>query len=175
MNLLEVIKDVFKPFLDGEKPPLHVGEVMNLWFFLAVSEQTIRGEQVAINTVQDEDLKKHLQELMDIHSEIRKDIIGFLQKEGVPLPETTPPKKQGDFESIPADAKLSDQEAAQLVSENLVVAMTMAARGITEAVRTDVGAMFAKFFMSKVTFGITYKAFLQKKGWLLVPPPFKIT
>ncbi len=33
MNPFEVFKDAIKPFLDGKKPPLHVGEVMNLWFY----------------------------------------------------------------------------------------------------------------------------------------------
>lgn len=35
MNILEILKDAFVPFMDGEKKPLHTGEVMNLWFFLA--------------------------------------------------------------------------------------------------------------------------------------------
>jgi hypothetical protein len=34
MNLLEIAIDAFGPFLDNEKKPLNVGEVMNLWVLL---------------------------------------------------------------------------------------------------------------------------------------------
>lgn len=32
-NPFELMKDFFEPFIDGEKKPLNVGEVMNLCFF----------------------------------------------------------------------------------------------------------------------------------------------
>ncbi|MFC0215383.1 hypothetical protein ACFFK0_23590 [Paenibacillus chartarius] len=53
MNITELFTDAIKPFLDGEKPPLNVGEVMNLWFYLTATEQTLRGEQVSYNIAQD--------------------------------------------------------------------------------------------------------------------------
>lgn len=51
MNILEVLIDAIKPYADGEKPPLNVGEVMNLWFYLTATVQTLRGEQVSFNIV----------------------------------------------------------------------------------------------------------------------------
>ncbi|WP_248924328.1 DUF3231 family protein [Paenibacillus hamazuiensis] len=172
MNWFEVIKDAIEPFLDGEKQPLHVGEVMNLWYYLAGTQHAMRGEQVALNTVKNEELKKHFQDLQKIHKSVRDDIIALFQKEGIPQPRVTPPKNQAVFANIPDDAKFSDEEAAQLVSENLVLAITFAARGITEAGRSDVAAMFAKFMSLKTAFAITFKDFLKRQGWLILPPAY---
>lgn len=46
MSLLEVLKSVFAPFMDGEKPPLQIGEAFNLWFYLAGVEQSLRNSEL---------------------------------------------------------------------------------------------------------------------------------
>jgi len=173
VNLLEVMKNAVEPFLDQEKPPLHVGEVMNLWFYLAATEQTLRGEQVACNTVRNEELRKQIEDIRKIHLDIRSDLLDFLHKEGIPEPKSTPMKNRGAFPEIPDDARLSDEEAAVLVSENVVMGINSAAKGLTESVRADVGALFAKFLMQKTAFSVNYKAFLLKQGWLLIPPAYR--
>lgn len=174
MNLLEILNDAMKPFTDGEKPPLNVGEVMNLWFYLTATEQTMRGEQVSFNIVQDPELKQKLKDVINtIHGPILKDLTEFLKKEGVPLPETTPEKSIGDFRNIPEGAKLSDEEVANLLQFNILLGIDYACRGLTEAVRPDVAAMFAKFQMMKITFSVTLKELVAKKGWLKQPPYFQ--
>ena len=60
MNLLEVVYDAFKPFLSGDKKPLTVVEVSNLWMFLAICNGTLRNEELAYNTAEDKELKKIL-------------------------------------------------------------------------------------------------------------------
>lgn len=174
MNVMEIFADAVKPFLDGEKPPLNIAEAMNLWFYLTATEQTLRGEQVGFNTVQDPDLKEKLKDLANnIHGPMHKELTEFLQAEGVPLPDSTPAKPVGDFRSIPEGAKLSDEEVANLTSFNLVLGISYACRGMTEAVRPDVAAMFARFLMKKAAFAIPFRMLLQNKGWLRVPPAYK--
>lgn len=174
MNIMEVLTDAIKPFLDGEKPPLNVGEVMNLWFYLTATEQTMRGEQVSYNIVEDLELKEKLKEVInDVHGPIFAELIEFLKAEGVPLPKTSPDKPIGDFRNIPEGSKLSDEEIASLLSFNIVLGINYACRGMTEAVRPDVAAMFAKFQMKKFTYAITLKDVLMRKGWLKAPPYFK--
>jgi hypothetical protein len=174
MNLLEILNDAIKPLIDGEKLPLNVGEVMNLWFYLTATEQTLRGEQVSYNIVQDPNLKQKLKDVIDtIHGPILKDLYEFLKKEGVPLPQSTPEKSIGDFRNIPEGAKLSDEEVANLLQFNLVLGINYACRGLTEAVRPDVAAMFAKFQMMKVAYSITLKDLVVKRGWLKQPPYFQ--
>lgn len=173
MNLLEILKDAIHPLSDGKKPPLHVGEVMNLWFYLTATEQTIRGEQVSFNTVQDAELKEKIEDVINkVHNPIREELKEFLRNEGVPLPKATPDKPIEDFRSIPEGGKLSDEEIANLLSFNIVLGITYACRGLTESVRPDVAAMFAKFQMKKAAFSLTLRELMAKKGWMLVPPPY---
>jgi hypothetical protein len=174
MNILEVLTDAIKPYLDGEKPPLNVGEVMNLWFYLTATEQTMRGEQVSYNIVQDPELREKLKEVInDVHGPIHKELIEFLNAEGVPLPEVSPDKPVADFRSIPEGSRLSDEETASLLSFNLVLGINYACRGLTEAVRPDVAAMFAKYQMKKLAYSIPLKDMLMRKGWMKVPPYYK--
>lgn len=174
MNLLEILKDMVDPFVDGEKPPLHVGEAMNLWFYLTATEQTMRGEQVSFNIVQDPELKDKIEDVINnVHIPIRKELQDFMKKEGVPLPRTTPEKSVGDFRTIPNDAKLSDEEVANLLSFNIVLGITYACRGMTESVRPDVASLFAKFQMRKLAFSVTLRKLMIEKGWILVPPYYK--
>lgn len=174
MNIMEVLNDAVKPFMDGEKPPLNVGEVMNLWFYLTATEQTMRGEQVSFNIVEDEELRDKLEDVINnVHRPIFEELTAFLQAEGVPLGEMTPDKPIGDFRHIPEGSKLSDAEIASLLSFNIVLGINYACRGMTESVRPDVAAMFARFQIKKLTFSIVLKDLLVKKGWLKVPPTYK--
>jgi len=173
MNLLEILKDTLIPFVDGKKPPLHIGEAMNLWFYLTATEQTMRGEQVSVNTAQDADLRAKLVDVIDnVHTPIRDELKEFLQKEGVTLPGTTPEKPLGDYRSVPDAAKLTDEEIVSLLSFNIVLGINYASRGLTEAVRPDVGMMFAKFLTRKAAYAVTLKQLMMDKGWLLVPPVY---
>lgn len=148
MNIMKVLSDAVKPFLDDEKPPLNVGEVMNLWFYYAATEQTMRGEQVSYNIVRDHDLKEMLKEVLnDIHGPILKELTEFLTAEGVQLPEKNSGKPIGEFQNIPEGSKLTDEEVANLLSFNIV-------QGIIYAC------------------SISLRDLLMKRGWLKVPPHY---
>ena len=174
MNLMEIMRNTFKPFLDGEKKPVNVGEVGNLWLFLGGAEQFLREEQAALNVVQDEELKE---KLVDVIENVQKPMIvelrEFLADVGVASPVTLPEKPRVEFTEIPEAAKLSDNEIANLIANNLTLGITYAARGLSESVRADVSWMFAKFQMRKIMFALTFKPLMEEKGWLRVPPAFR--
>ncbi len=174
MNLFEVIHDTFEPFLDGEKKPLNVMEVSNLWFFLLGTETTLRNQELGYNLAQDEELKRIILDSKEnLHIPIRDELREFLKKEGVPLPQCTPEKPVGDFRDIPEGAKLNDEELANLLSYNLAAGFTYAARGLTESIRADVGLLFSKIIMKKTLSGLQVKQYLEQKEWLRVPPYYK--
>jgi hypothetical protein len=174
MKLFDVIHDVFEPFIDGEKKPLNVMEVSNLWFFLLGTETTMRNEEIGYNLADDPELKQIIKDIKEnVHIPIREEINQFLMKEGVPLPQSTPEKPAGDFRSIPEGAKLNDEEMANLISYNLAMGVNYAARGLTESIRADVGLIFFKIIMKKTTAGLTVKQYLEKHEWLRVPPSYK--
>lgn len=175
MNYYEVIKDAFVPFLDNKKRPLNVGEVMNLWFYLIGTHQTLRIDQIAFNTTQDQELKSKLEEMIkDVHKPMTIELTEFFKAEGLALPNTTPEKPFGEeLKEIPEHVKLTDEEIANLMIFNLTIGLNAAVRGITESVRADVGMMFAKYQMMKMTFMITFKDLMKKKGWINIPPYYK--
>lgn len=174
MNILEIIHDTFEPFLDGEKNPINILEVSNLWFFLAISDTTVRNEEIAYNLAQDKELKEKLRDAkVSIHQPIVQEIQNFLMTEGVQLPQGTPPKPLGDFPSIPEGARLNDEEIANLMSFNLLLGINYASRGLTESLRTDVGLIFFKIITKKTIFGASLKKLMAKRGWIHVPPPYK--
>jgi Protein of unknown function (DUF3231) len=175
MNLFEVMKATFAPYFDGEKPPLTVAESFNLWHFCAGIDQILRICQVGYNTSHDKELKSKLHDAMhNVQMPIITELKEFLSKEGVPLPNSTPDKGVGgDFSNISEGALLNDDEIANLLAYKLYMGINLACRGLTEATRSDVGAMFAKFFMMKVTYSLTLRELMKKRGWLKVPPSFK--
>ncbi|MFZ5645833.1 MAG: DUF3231 family protein [Bacillota bacterium] len=174
MNLLQIAYDTFKPFIDGEKPPLNVLEVSNLWLFLAITNNTLRNEEIAINITQDNELKKILQDAREIHKTAAEDINKLLKQENVALPEDTPEKAYvSEVKNIPEGAKPNDEEIANLMSFNLLLGIKYSARGSTESIRPDVGYIFFKVIVKKTLLGVTLKALMQKRGWLRVPPPYK--
>ncbi len=171
LNLFEVIRDAFGPFVDGEKNPLHVGEVMNLWFYLHGTEQTLRYDQHAYNLAQDPDLREKIMDIIEnVHRPMIKELTQFFKDEGIPLPDVGAEKLTGDYKALPEGARMNDEEIANLIAYNLVVGITSATRGLTESVRSDVGYLFAKYHMMKVTFSLTFKTLMMEKGWLRMPP-----
>lgn len=174
MRFYEVIHDAFVPFMDGEKRPLTVMEVSNLWFFLLGTETTLRNEELGINIAQDPELKRILTDTRTtLHIPIRDELIEFLKKEGVPLPKSTSEKPLGEFQSIPDGAKLNDEELANLMSYNLAQGVTYAARGLSESIRADVGLIFSKIIYRKTMAGLVVKQYLDQRKWLRIPPFFK--
>ncbi|PZD96732.1 hypothetical protein DNH61_05915 [Paenibacillus sambharensis] len=173
MNLLETIKDAFKPLMNGEKPPLQVGEVMNLWFYLTATDQTMRGEEVSYNTAQDPELKEAVKDVLDnVHGPIHKELHDFLRDEGVELPVTTSPKPLEPYKLIPEGAKMTDDEIANLLVFNLTLGIQSACQGLVQSTRADVGMMFSRYQMMKITMSIKMKDLMGRKGWLRVPPPY---
>lgn len=173
MDLIKIIHDTFSQLTDGEKKPLNILEVSNLWFFLTITEQSIRSEEHAYNIAQDEELKKILKDAkVSVHDPIAKEISELLLKENVPLPRSTPMKPVADYREIPNGAKLSDEEIANLMSFNLLLGVNYASRGLTESIRVDVGGLFFKIIARKTVLGNSLKQLMEKRGWLRIPPKY---
>ena len=174
MNVIELVSDIFTNYKQTNNSPLHVGEVMNLWTFLTATENFTNSEEITLNTVEDQDLKKKMNELVEnYHKPIINEIKTLLLKEGVELPQG--PSEKPDLKlNLPAGGKMTDEEVANFVVFNLVWAINFCARGLTEAVRADVGTLFVKAIVQKAGFSLTLKQLMTDKGWLHVPPQYKI-
>ncbi|RBP96149.1 uncharacterized protein DUF3231 [Cytobacillus firmus] len=172
MNYFETLFDTIKPFLDGEKKPLNTLEASNLWLYAGMGQNTLRLEEVWINTVQDNEFKEIITSVFHVHKEIVNDLNEFLLQEGVPLPKPSAPKPIADYQSIPDGARFTEQEIANLLSFNLLIAMTQGMRIITESIRADVGFMVSKFLLKHISVSIPLKQLMLERNWILEAPPY---
>lgn len=167
---IEATLNVFHSFTDDKKTPLHVGEVMSLWMYLAFVEEIINYEQVALNTTSDNELEKIFQEAINIAKSHQKEIKEFLLKEGVPLPTEPQEKPPAESKLIPIGAKFTDSELANALSINFATVTVMCTQAASQSLRIDVGTIFLKYQLDKMMVGIKIKKLMEKRGWLKIPP-----
>lgn len=173
MNILELVSDIFKSYSKVDDTPLQVGEVMNLWTMLVATENFLNSEKVAYNSVQDEDLRNKMKDLMEnYHAVVIKEISHLLLDEGIEL--TEPPSKKPEIRlDLPNGGRMTDEEVANLIVFNLVWSINHLTRGLTESTRTDVGKLFARFIIEKTVLSTSMKTLMTEKGWIKIPPYFK--
>lgn len=89
-SILKSMLGILQSHTDNEpKPPLHVGEVMNCWTAFAIFKEAQVFYRMALNTTDDQQLKKKTQEIFDASVKDQSKLKHFLIKEGVPLPPTS--------------------------------------------------------------------------------------
>jgi hypothetical protein len=169
-SVLDTATNIIQSLTDNKKKPLHVGEVMSCWTYLAFIGEIIIYEEVGINTTTDTELKELYNEGLKTAEAHKKELSVFMKQEGIPLPSQPEGKPKSDPNAIPLGVKFTDNELANAIAINLVVAADMSAAAASQSLRTDIGLMFLKFQMDKLTIGYKAKALMQKKGWLKIPP-----
>jgi hypothetical protein len=156
--------------VQDEDQPLHVGEVMACWMYLAGLELAKVSVQTAINTTTDNELKALLEEDMKLGTSQRKRLHDFMIKEGITLPSAPEDMPISDSNSIPLGVKLTDDVIANELSLKIISLIMRAASGAAESIRTDVGLLFIQFQTEKLAFATRLKHVMRKRGWIRVPP-----
>ncbi|SDO54408.1 Protein of unknown function [Paenibacillus sp. yr247] len=172
-GILEVAITTIKSLTDEEKPkPLHVGEVMACWIYLAGLEVAKVTVQAGIHTTNDEELKTMLKEDLELNLSQREQLYDFMLKEGISLPPAHEDMPHSDSNSIPLGVKLTDEVLANELSFKIVSLIIHAASANAESIRTDFGLLFLKFQAEKVILGAKLKQLMVKRGWIKIPPYF---
>lgn len=172
-DVFEAIKNVVQSFIDDEpKTPLHIGEAMACWLFLALCAETQVQTEAGINSTNDPDLRKALHEAVEIFKSQKEQLTAFMRIEGVPLPPTSESKPISEPNSVPLGVKLTDIELANSLKKKITMAITNCANASAQTIRNDVGMMWAKFLQEHITFLIILKSQMRKRGWLKAPPPY---
>jgi hypothetical protein len=172
-NPLESVIAIIKNFIDEEpKPPLHVGEVMDLWTAYTAFNEAHVLYQVGLNTTTDTDLKHALQSAYNSSNADSKKIEHFLMKEGVPLPTLSSPKPVSKADSVPEGVKLTDDEIANLIAVKIGASITFCAQAMSKTVRTDVGLLFFEMQVNLMRYAAPFKNLMKQRGWLKVPPKY---
>jgi Protein of unknown function (DUF3231) len=172
-DLLQALKSVVQSFIKEEnKTPLHIGEAMGCWMFLALVGETQVQTQVGINSTTDPELRKALQEAVNMLKSEKERISAFMRSEGIPLPPMSEMKPISDPTSVPLGVKLTDNELANSLKKKISMAITSCSQTMAQSLRSDIGLMWAEFLQEHITFLITFKSLMRKRGWLKVPPAY---
>lgn len=171
VNVWETVIDAMKSMIvQDDEQPLHVGEVMACWIYLAGLELAKVSVHAAINTTDDNELKSILEEDMKLGTSQRKRLRDFMIKEGITLPPAPEDMPISNPNSIPLGVKLTDDVIANDLSLKITSLIMQAAANTTESIRTDVGLLFVQFQAEKLAFATRLKHLMRKRGWIKVPP-----
>ncbi|MBN8204017.1 DUF3231 family protein [Bacillus sp. NTK034] len=171
LNVWETVMDTMKSMTDqDEDQPLHVGEVMACWIYLAGLELAKVSVQAGINTTTDNELKAILEEDMKLGNSQRERLHDFMIKEGITLPSAPEDMPKSDPNTVPLGVKLTDDVIANELSLKIISLIMRAASTASESIRTDVGILFIQFQAEKLAFATRLKHLMRKRGWIKVPP-----
>ncbi|MFC5447494.1 DUF3231 family protein [Paenibacillus aestuarii] len=173
VNVLEVAIDTIKSLTNEEKPkPLHVGEVMACWIYLAGLEVAKVTVQAGMNTTNDTELLAMLKEDLELNNRQREQLYTFMLNEGITLPQGHEDMPPTDPNTVPLGVKLTDGVIANELSLKIVSLTIRAATANAESIRTDFGLIFLQFHAEKVILGSKLKQLMMKRGWIKIPPFF---
>lgn len=170
-NLLETVSNLMKSITEDKvKPPLHVGEVMGCWTYLALIAEAKTLEKIALNTTTDPELREILEKAIKGANSRKKRLTDFLLNEGVSLPPVSETKPLSEPNAIPLGVKLTDNEIANMLSFYIATAIVTCANIVAQSIRNDVGLIFVNIQGEVLTLGMPLKTLMKKRDWLKTPP-----
>jgi hypothetical protein len=170
---LQALKNVAQSFIKGEeKTPLHIGEAMGCWVFLTLVGETQVQTEAGINSTTNPELRKALQEAVNMFKLEKERLSAFMRSEGIPLPPLSESKPISDPNSVPLGVKLTDNELANSLKKKISMAITNCSETAGQSIRNDISLIWAEFLQEHITFLTTFKSLMRKRGWLKVPPAY---
>lgn len=169
-QMFESVSNIVKSLNDNSKDPLHVGEVMACWTYLAFTGNIKAHIEAGLNTTTDQGVQELLQETLKVVTSHKKELAAFMTEEGVTLPSSPEEKPTSDPNAIPLGAKFTDDEMVNTINYNFVIAADICAGAAGQCLRTDLAMMFIKYQAEKLSLGLKAKELMKKKGWLKIPP-----
>ncbi|AJS58491.1 DUF3231 family protein [Paenibacillus sp. IHBB 10380] len=153
--------------------PMHYGEVFTVWQGSAVAKGAVSCYQTYLNHAGDKDLKKVLEALIDQAKLEIKELDTLLTDNGIIPAPVMPERPLVKLEDIPAGARFSDPEIAAKIAADTSIGLVACSQAMGQSVRADIGALFAKYHLSKAALGFRILELTKEKGWL-VPPPLQL-
>ncbi|WP_019637033.1 DUF3231 family protein [Paenibacillus fonticola] len=153
--------------------PLHYGEIFGIWAASMAARGAVSCYQTYLNHAGDEELKKVLNDLIDQAKQEIKECDTLLSDNGIPTAPIMPEKPPVKLEDIPAGARFTDPEIAAKIAIDTSAGLVACSQVMGQSIREDVGALFAKYHLSKAALGVKILQMNKEKGWL-IPPPLQI-
>ncbi|WP_054024969.1 DUF3231 family protein [Bacillus sp. FJAT-28004] len=153
--------------------PMHYGEIFSVWQASTVAKGAVSCYQAYLNHSGDKELKKILDALIDQAKLEIKEFDTLLTDNGIasaPLMPERPPVK---LEDIPVGARFTDPEIAAKIACDASLGLVACSQVMGQSVREDIGALFAKYHLTKTALGLKILQLSKEKGWL-IPPPLQV-
>src|SRR5699024_1458840 len=141
-QMFESVSNIVQSLTDNSKDPLHVGEAMACWTYLAFVGSIKGHVEVGLNTTTDKGVKELLQDGLKVVSSHKKELTEFMVQEGVTLPTSPEKKPESDPNAIPLGAKFTDNELVNTINLNFVTAAMMCAASSPECLRPGLASSF---------------------------------
>ena len=154
--------------------PLHYGEVFTIWSHVMANNGMIAGFQTFLNHAGDDDLKKILDDLVQLVKEENKQLEKLLKVNGIGLPPAPPERANARMEDIPPGARFLDPEISAAVSLDVAAGLVTCSQAMGLSTREDIAMMYGQFHLAKAQIGARLLRLNKAKGWL-IPPPLHIT
>ncbi|MDQ0169503.1 DUF3231 family protein [Paenibacillus tundrae] len=156
-----------------KKEPMHYGEIFSVWECSMMAKGAVSCYQAYLNHAGDKDLKKILDDLLDQAKLEIKECDTLLTENGIAPAPTLPERPPVKLEDIPAGARFTDPEIAAKVAADTSLGLVAASQVIGQSIREDIGALFAKYHVTKTALGVRILQMNKEKGWL-IPPPLQV-
>lgn len=153
--------------------PMHYGEIFSVWQCSTMAKGTVSCYQAYMSHAGDKNLKKILEDLLDQAKLEIKECDTLLTENGIAPAPTLPERPHVELEDIPAGARFTDPEIAAKVAADTSMGLVAASQTIGQSIREDIGALFAKYHVTKMALGVRILQMNKEKGWL-IPPPLQV-
>ncbi|MGG4553659.1 DUF3231 family protein [Paenibacillus sp. FSL W8-0186] len=153
--------------------PMHYGEIFSVWQASMMAKGTVSCYQAFLNHAGDEDLKKILEALIEQAKLEIKECDTLLTDNGIAPAPVLPERPPAKLEDIPAGARFTDPEIAAKIAAENALGLAACSSVMGQSIREDVGALFAKYHLTKAALGLRILQMNKDKGWL-IPPPLQV-
>jgi hypothetical protein len=157
----------------SKQEPLHFGEAYDVWQFSMAAKGCVSLYRALSYHAGDKELKGIIGDMINQAELEAAECDEILIHNGlVPFPDL-PQRPEARLEDIPVGARLTDMEIAAMVSADSAIGLIGCSQIMGKSIREDIGALFAKYHLTKTAIGLKALRLSKEKGWL-VPPPLLI-
>jgi hypothetical protein len=153
--------------------PMHYGEIFSVYQASMVAKGAVSCYQAYLNHSGDKDLKKILDALIEQAKMEIKECDALLSDNGIAAAPTLPERPSAKLEDIPVGARFTDPEIAAKIAADTSLGLVACSQVMGQCIRVDIGALFAKYHLTKAALGVKILQMNKEKGWL-VPPPLQV-
>lgn len=120
----------------------------------------------------DEELLKLLNQALELVNPNPNASRNKMKEQGIPMPYTPGDKPSSQANSVPMGMKMNDDEIANILAAKLLQSTKECSRSMMEAIRFDLGLIWANFYYEQAKLGATLKSKMRNRGWVKLPPPY---